>query len=145
MPRASKFRIQTEKLQEITEHFSFLISSLSNSAEIENFLNNFLTSEEKPMLTKRLVLFMMIKRGYPPHVIQDALHISYETVRVYTDKLPLKNESFQKTIERLVSRGKTKEFWTKVDKILKPVELALKAKTDMKARAKLLTGVQDDH
>lgn len=143
MPRASRNKIQKEKLQEITEHFSYLISSLNSALEIENFLDNFLTSEEKIMLTKRLVLYMMIKRGYPPHVIQDALQISYETVRLYNDKLPGKNELFQNTIERLIKRDKTREFWVKVDKLLKPLELALRAKTDMKARAKLMTPGED--
>lgn len=140
MPRASKFNFQQDKLKEISNHFSYLISSLNNSGETENFLDNFLTHEEKIMLTKRLVLFMMIKRGYPPRIIQGALHISYETVRIYTDKLPSKNQQFQQTIERLVKRDKTKEFWEKIDKLLKPIELALRAKTDMKARAKLASG-----
>lgn len=143
MPRASRIKLQEEKLKEIQEHFSYLISNLNRSSEIENFFDNFLSIEEKIMLTKRLVLFMMIKRGYPPQVIQNALNISYETVRIYLDKLPLKNAEFQKTIERLVNREKTKEFWQKLDKILEPLDLALRSKTDMKARAKLMNPGED--
>lgn len=140
MPRASKIKLKKEKLKEIQEHFSYLISTLNNSDEIENFFDNFLSEEEKVMLTKRLVLFMMIKRGYPSHVIQSALNISYETIRIHADKILLKNEMFQKTVEKLIKREKSREFWKKADKLLKPFELALKSKTDMKARAKFASG-----
>lgn len=139
MPRASKVRVEKEKLKELTDHFSYLISSLNSSSEIENFLNNFLSEEEKIMLTKRLVLFMMIQRNYPPHVIKDSLHVSHETIRIYKDKLPSKNEAFRRTIERLLKREKTQEFWKKIDQLLKPFELAMRAKTDMRARARLLS------
>ncbi|MBI2036709.1 hypothetical protein HYT17_03705 [Candidatus Microgenomates bacterium] len=140
MTRVSRARLDRKRLQELTDHFSFLVSSLTNGVEIENFFNEFLTEEEKIMLTKRLVLFMMVKKNYSPTAIQSALHVSYETVRTYQRQLQYKNASFQQTIERLVRRQATKEFFAKLDKILKPLSLALAAKTDMRARAKLATG-----
>lgn len=143
MPRVSKFKLHKERVREITNRFSFLISSLRNSGEIENFLNEFLTKEEKIMLTKRLVLLMMLKRNYSPSVIQSALNVSYETVRNYSNQLPIKNSKFQKTIERLVVKEKTKEFFQKLDKLLKPLDLMLRSKTDMKARAKFASGDWD--
>lgn len=145
MPRVSRSKLHRERLEEITHHFSYLISSLNDSKEIENFLNGFFTSEEKVMLAKRLALLMMIKRGYSPSVIQSALNISYESVRSYANLLPSKNDLFQNTINRLIKREKAKEFWKKIDKMLKPLEYALDAKTNMKARAKLITGELDDH
>lgn len=140
MPRVSKARLHNERLQEIGEHFSYLISSLKTSGEIENFFTEFLTKEEKIMLAKRLVLFMMLKRDYSPSMIQSALHISYETVRNYQNQLHHKNAVFQRIIEKLVKREKTEEFFQKLEKILKPVELFLRSKTDMKARAKFASG-----
>jgi len=140
MPRISRYKLGKEELQSIQNHFSYLISSFTNSQEIENFFDGFLTPEEKLMLSKRLVLFMMIKRGYPPSVIQPSLHISYESVRTYTNLFSHKNELFQKTLDRLIKRDKTQEFWKKIDKVLKPVDLFLRAKTDMKARAKFASG-----
>ena len=141
MGRVSRSRLHEKTLEEITQHFFYLISSLTNSQEVENFLDGFFTKEEKVMLTKRLVLLMMIKRNYSSSTIQSTLHVSYETVRSYTNQLPLKNNLFHKTIDRLIGREKAQEFWKKIDQILKPLELALNAKTDMKARAKLATGV----
>lgn len=143
MTRVSKHKLKENKLQELTEHFTFLVASLQSNKEIENFLIEFLTKEEKMMLSKRLVLLMMIKKGYSSDVIQSALHVSYETVRSYTIQSSLKNDLFSKTIERLVKRQKAQEFWEKVDKILAPIDLALRSGTDMKARAKLYSGDWD--
>lgn len=140
MPRTSKFKFKEKELQQITEHFSYLIATLTNSDEVLNFLENFFTKEEKLMLSKRLVLLMMVKRGYGPSVIQSALHISYETVRTHTNQLNLKNELFLKTIEKLIKREQSKEFWEKVDKILKPLDLIMKSRSDMQARAKVASG-----
>ena len=140
MPRVSRARLHPKKIEEIREYFSFLIASLSNSREIENFLDGFLTNEEKIMLSKRLVLLMMLRRGYSSIVIQSVLNLSHESVRIYSNLLPIRNDLFQKTIERLVSREKTKIFWEKIDKLLKPLDLALRSGTDMSARAKLYQG-----
>ncbi len=140
MTRVSRAHLHQQQLAEIRDHFSHLVSSLTNTKEVENFLDEFLTKEERLMLAKRLVLLMMIKRGYPPHIIQQALHVSYESVRTYSNQLPMKNDMFQKTIGMLIKKEKAKEFWTKVDKILKPIDLALRAKTDIKARAKFASG-----
>ncbi|MBI2326899.1 hypothetical protein HYU92_01125 [Candidatus Curtissbacteria bacterium] len=129
-----------KKIAEIREYFSFLIASLNNSGEIENFLDGFLTDEEKVMLSKRLVLLMMLKRGYLSGEIASVLSMSYESIRTYKNLLVTRNNQFHKTIKILVKRDGAKEFWQKVDKILKPLDLALRSGTDMKARAKLYSG-----
>ena len=140
MTRISKFHLNQNQLQEIKEHFAFLISSLSNSNEIKNFLDEFLTKEEKIMLTKRLGLFMMLKRNFHSEAIKSALHVSYETVRTYQNQLQYKNSSFHQTIERLLKRENVINFFKKVEKILKPIDLAISAKRDMRARAKFASG-----
>lgn len=140
MPRVSKSRLEQKQLEEMNSHLFYLISSLNNSTEIENFLEGFLTKEEKIMLTKRLVLFMLLKKEYSPSSIQAALHVSYETVRTYQNQFDAKNKSFKDMIDKLIRREQTRELFIKIDNILKPLSLALDAKRNMKSRAKLLSG-----
>lgn len=140
MPRVSKSRLDQKQLEEMNSHLFYLISSLNNSTEIESFLEGFLTKEEKIMLTKRLVLFMLLKKEYSPSSIQAALHISYETVRTYQNQLDSKGKQFNDMIERLIKREQTKELFEKIDKLLKPLSLALESKTNMKSRTKFLSG-----
>jgi uncharacterized protein YerC len=140
MPRVSRNKLNQTELQEIGKHFSYLISSLKDNNEIENFFSEFLTKEEETMLFKRLVLCMMLKKNYSAVEIKSALRISYETVRSYQHQLDYKTHLFHKTIERLLSHEKTVVFFEKIEKILKAVELVGKAKTNIKARAKIASG-----
>ncbi|MBI2032712.1 MAG: hypothetical protein HYV38_02755 [Candidatus Levybacteria bacterium] len=140
MPRASRFRLEPKKFEEINYHLLLLISSLDKTDEIEKFLNGFLTKEEKIMLTKRLVLFMMLKRDYSSSVIQNALHVSYETVRSYQNQLSSKDSNFHIIIDRLIKRQETKELFQKIDEMLKPLKLAFDSKRNMKSRAKFASG-----
>ena len=140
MPRTSKFKLDKNKLNEINSHLTHMVSSLTNKAETESFLENFFTKEEKVMLAKRLVLFMMLKKKYSPSIIKDALHLSYETVRIYQNQFESKNDIFQKTIEKLIKRQESQELFKKINKILKPIDLAIRSRNDMRARAKFASG-----
>ena len=140
MTRVSRHKLHHDTSAGITDHFLYLITSLTNQKESENFFESFLTKEEKIMLAKRLVLFMMLKKDYPPNVIQSALHVSYETVRTYSLQFTNKNSLFQQTIERILQRERTRKFWQKIEKSLNPLELFLQAKSNMRARRKLLSG-----
>ncbi len=140
MPRVSKNRLQQKQLEEMNTHLSYLISSLNNSKDIDDFLGEFLTNEERTMLAKRLLLFMLLKRNYSPSTVRSALNFSYETIRIYQNQLNLKSESFHQLIEKLIRRAEAKELFTKIDNILKPLSLALDSKRNMKSRAKFLSG-----
>ncbi len=140
MGRISKRIIDKGLREELEEQLSFIISSLTEKDEINLFLNEFLTKEEKIMLGKRLLLYMLLDRGLTNTQINSILGISYETTRWYKQTFENKPEIFKKHIKKLVNREERREFWEKIEKILKPIELALNAKTNMKARAKLASG-----
>ena len=140
MPRTSKFNLDQKELEKINSHLLYLISSIKNEVEAEKFLEDFLTKEEKIMLAKRLVLFILIKKGYGPSVIQSALHVSYETVRTYQNNLSSKDETFKKILDKLIDRQETLELFEKIDKLLKPINLFLDSKRNMKSRAKFASG-----
>ena len=140
MPRASRHTLPKETLKEIQDHFFELISSLTNELQISEFLQDFLTKEEKLMLSKRLMLYMMLKRNLHHATIQQTLQISYETVRTHAQQFADKNNVFQAILEKLSAKEKTKELWSKMEKALKPLELMMQARNDMKARAKLASG-----
>ena len=140
MPRASKRPVNKNIQEELQDNFSFLISSLTSSSDIQHFFETFLTEEEKTMLTKRLMLHLMIENGYDPMEMTSVLGISLETVRKHKMVSKLGDKTYKDIIAKITNRNKTKAFWKKVEKALRPLELALDAKTNMKARAKLLSG-----
>lgn len=140
MGRVSKKGINKALEKDLEDQLSFIVSSLINRGEIEVFLNEFLTREEKIMLGKRLVLYMLLLKGLTNTQINNVLSLSHETTRWYRELFDKKPELFKKTVDRLLKREQMQEFWKKVEKLLEPVGLMLQAKTNMRARARLLGG-----
>lgn len=137
MPRASLKRINKDVDLELKDNFAFLISSLSQANEIEQFFRDFLTKEEKIMLSKRLMLHLMLENEYASSQIQSVLGVSDETVRTHKNIWERGGEIYKKIIAKLARREKTKQFFRQAEKILQKVDTLMRSKTDMKARAKL--------
>lgn len=140
MGRVSKRRVSKDLERDLEEQLSFIIVSLTNKEDVSVFLDEFLTKEEKLMLGKRLILYMLLYKGLTNTQINNALSVSHETTRWYREIFEKKPEAFKKTLERLINREKSQELWKKIENILEPFALALSAKTDMRARAKLSSG-----
>ncbi|GEM_PF-1077302 len=140
MGRVSKQILSKDIQEELEDQLSFIISSLTNRDEINLFLKEFLTKEEKTMLGKRLILYMLLYKGLTNTQIHNTLSMSYETIRWYKEIFENKSEPFRKNIDKLLKREKNKALWKKIEKILEPVALAFEAKRNMRARAKLASG-----
>ena len=143
MPRASRKPVRKNVDDEIRENFSSLISSLSSSSDIQKFFIDFLTREEQIMLSKRLMLHLMLERGYKNNQIQGVLGISKDTVRTHRAIWERGGTVYKEILRKIAKKAQNREFWEKLEKVFRPLDLALKAKTDMKARAKFATGDWD--
>ncbi len=140
MPRTSRKKLNKELEEKLKEYFSFLISSLNSREEIEGFFEDFLTTEERRMLSKRLMLHLMLENNYRLVDISCALGISNETIRTHKNLWQRGGIIYKRIIQKLGKREITKKLWKKIEKILKPVDLFLQSKRDMKARAKFISG-----
>lgn len=140
MPRASRKPIRKDLSKDLQNSFVSLIASLKNPTDIKDFLQSFLTKEENIMLSKRLMLHVLLKRNYATSQIESFLGVSRETVRIHKGIWENSGATHKKIIHQITQKQKAKQFWKKIEAILKPVDLFLKAKTDMKARAKFASG-----
>src|SRR5437879_2811257 len=140
MPRVSKSPLATQQIEELSEHFTYLLTSLTNKRDIDQFLTEFLTTEEKIMMGKRLMLFILLSQKYPEPTIKRALHLSHETIRTYAHLLPTKTSQFHILIQKLVQRQQTKNFLKKIEHILGNIQTLTQVKTNMKSRAKIASG-----
>ncbi len=140
MPRVSRRPIRENIKEEIQDNFAYLISSLTSSKDIEQFFVDFLTHEEKVMLSKRLMLHLMLENRYEYSEISTVLGISNETIRTHKNRWLHGGHIYKIIVKKIAKREKTKEFWNKVEEILRPLELAFQAKSNSKARAKLASG-----
>lgn len=140
MPRASRQPISKTLSKDLEESFSDLILSLSKSADIKLFLNDFLTKEEKTMLFKRLMLHLMLERGYKSSEIQTTLEIRYETIRVHKNNWERAGVAYKSILRKIASKQKARLIFKRIEKVFDKLDLAMKARNDMRARARFATG-----
>lgn len=140
MPRASRIPIDKKLDKEIKNTFAFLISSLNKNTQITNFFNEFLTHEEQIMLTKRIVLHLLLEKGYKNTQIQSFLNVNKDTVRMHRLIWEKSSPEYRAILKTLNKKGDKNDLWNKLDNYLKPLNLAMKSRNDMRARAKFASG-----
>lgn len=93
------------------------------------------------------MLHLMLEKGFRNKEIQKILGISKETVRIHKLIWANGGSVYKAMVSLIVKKNRNKEFWKKIDEavgsMLKPVELFVKSRNDMKARAKFASGDWD--
>lgn len=102
-------------------------------------MQEFLTEEEQIMISKRFALYKLLYIGLDLFEIQQNLAISRETTRIYSQIKDGKTEFFKRIIQKSIKKTQNKTRMENITKVLKPLEYALDAKSNMKARSKLLS------
>lgn len=140
MPRVSQIPINKELKENLDDSFSDLISSLKDTSEIKAFFEDFLTKEERAMLSKRLLLHLMFEKEYSNSEIQSILGIRYETIRVHKNNWERGGKTYKLVLKKIASKQKSKLLFKKIEVLIDKVNLAIKSRSDMKARAKFASG-----
>lgn len=126
MPRVSRRLLERSVTQEINELFCSMVANLKKATEVEQFLNDFLTTEEKLMLSKRLAVVLLIVEGYDYRLICNILKVSPTTVNTAKQALKTKGPAYRRVIETLVAQEQLREFWEKVNKFMQKLPLTRK-------------------
>jgi Trp operon repressor len=145
MPRASKAELSKEQLVELFSDLTSLLSSFKKTGSLHRFLEELFTKEEKIMFSKRIAIYSMLFSKVPLRQIQQTLGMSDESVRIYNEKKHERSLDFQSVLKSLGSKKRRNQFIKKLEKKFKIVDDILDSRTDMKARARLMSGDFEDH
>ncbi|HJZ04327.1 MAG TPA: Trp family transcriptional regulator [Patescibacteria group bacterium] len=80
MPRVSPRPLKKEIEKEITANLDWTFSQLKSEPVAKDFLEDFLTDEERLMLAKRLAVVYLLKEGFSYGKISEALKITPVTI-----------------------------------------------------------------
>jgi len=83
MAQISKRNIDQKKLARINELLFDLLLTMTDNQEVDEVLNELLTSTEKTMIAKRVACFYLLIKEVPIHEIEDALKISTSTAAYF--------------------------------------------------------------
>ena len=137
MPRASRKTISKDLNNELNQNFSFLVSSLRDPKEIDTFLKDFLTKEEKKMIPKRLMLHLMLFNNIDDSKISAHLGVSYETIRTHRNSWDSFSNEYKEIVSKISRRKNTKDLLRKLDKKMEKLDSFMKAKSNMRVRSKV--------
>ncbi len=104
MPRRSKVELSPETIKELEEQFYTFLHSLSPE-ETNKFFKEFLTTEEKMMMYKRLALYWSLFEGYSLASIQRMLGITHDTTRIYNKRKNEMSQDFKNLLHRIGRDG----------------------------------------
>ena len=130
MPRASKVSVDKAVYKDLFDSFTNLLSDLNDNNQMTKFLNDFLTSEEKLMLSKRLMLALMIHEGYRISEIKEILKVSPTTVILMKHWL-LYKKGISIGVEKLITKQRKEKFDRKERGLLKYIPPLSRSKKDM--------------
>lgn len=95
------------------------------------------------MLSKRIMLHLMLERGYKSSQIQAFLGVNKDTVRIHTTIWQRGGSVYKNVLKVIAKKAEAREFWERLEKFFAPVELFVKSRNDMRARAKFASGEWD--
>jgi uncharacterized protein YerC len=100
MPRVSPRPLKKEIEKEITANLRWVFSQLKSEPAARDFLDDFLTDEERLMLAKRLAVIYLLKEGFSYNKISEALKITPVTI----GKIRLISKSGKTRTSEILSR-----------------------------------------
>lgn len=133
MTRVSRLPVEKDVYEDITQTFYHLIDDL-NGDEARKFFDDFLTEEEKLMLSKRLAVAQLIRQGFDYPEIKGILKVSNGTISGVKHWLKYK-KGFEIGLEKVIKRENYGELDRKVGEFLKHMPPTTRS---IKARAKWL-------
>lgn len=80
MTQVSRHKLQPEMSDLIYQEFSMFISKIPSANSVHQFFNDFLTTTEKVMLSKRYMIMVFLMRGYTTEQIKNKLYVSNSAV-----------------------------------------------------------------
>lgn len=128
MSRASKRTANKNIDTYLGDSFVSLMSLLKGLRDAREFVQDFFTEEEKIMLSKRLMLYIMLHNGYQASQIKSALGLSRETIRVHKNAFNNSSLSYKKIIKLIADKQKVPEVWKMIESLLKPLNLIMHPK-----------------
>lgn len=121
MSQVSKINLEGIIQKELYDEFSWIVSELKNTQEVENFFSELLTKTEKIMLTKRLAIAVLLVKGYTYRDIRQVLRVSFPTIRSVQFWLDHGRGGYKNAVEKITSRREILAFLERVDKLIDKV------------------------
>ena len=101
MPHVSRFRFPKSEVDRLSQKVVDAALVIRSKKELAEFFDDLLTSTEKVMLGKRLLIVMFLERGYTYREISRALKVGETTIAAVSEKLQQRGDGFRVAVKNL--------------------------------------------
>lgn len=118
MAQISKYRLPEKTESEIRSLFAEVISMLSIKDDIFAFLEDFLSPTERIVLSKRITIALLLKKGYSYEAIKKVLNVSSPTVADVNQKLKFSGQGYHRVLDKILRYQKISNVFDKIETII---------------------------
>ena len=130
MPKVSQNELSIEVRDEIIDSFVRILAKIDTETSLRRFLNDLLTPTEKVMLAKRLMIAVLLQRGFGYRAICQALKVSGTTVLYIRRELVKSGEGYRLVFEKFFQqqsgrKGKGQKVASAIERFLSTIALPI--------------------
>lgn len=126
MPKVSQNPLPSERKKEIMDALVRTLAKINNDLLLKRFLDDLLTPTEKLMLGKRLMVAVLLQRGYSYGAVCRALKMSKTTVHLIQRELLKSGEGYKKIFDLFFRESRGQKFLDAIERFLNSVTLPVK-------------------
>lgn len=126
MPKVSQNPLSAERKKEVTEAFIRTLAKISDDRLLARFLTDLLTPTEQLMLSKRLMVAVLLQRGWSYGAVCRALKMSKTTVHLIQRDLVKSGEGYRKVFELLFRESRGARVLDAIERFLGAITLPVK-------------------
>ena len=126
MPKVSKNLLPEETKKEIMGALIKTLTKIDNDRLLARFLDDLLTPTEKLMLGKRLMVAVLLQKGYSYGAVCRVLKMSKTTVHIIQRDLFRSGEGYKKIFDLFFRESKGKKILYAIERFLDKITLPVK-------------------
>ena len=116
MAQVSKYLLSDKIKSEINSLFLETFPLLYRQEDILNFIEDFLSPTERIVLSKRLTIALMLKRGYSYEAIKKLIKVSQATIADVNLKLKYSGKGYHKILDKILIEKKIVGIFDAIEK-----------------------------
>lgn len=118
MTKVSRFKLSSEQINQLSKRIAIAVSSLRDRDMVMMFFDDLLTSTEKIMLGKRILIALLLEKGKPYGEIGSVVKVSQTTIAAVSERLQRGGTGLRRAIQYLEKEEKIERM---LEKIFSPI------------------------
>ena len=116
MPHQSRYRLTTNQINQLSQKLVAAVSQIRERDGLVQFFNDLLTTTERIMLGKRLLIALFLGQGRSYAEIRRVLKVGEQTIATVSERLQRDGRGFRLVLQKLEKEEKLDKLFMEITK-----------------------------